>query len=728
VLTKAPPQYFCKKQTTNLKKHAIIKRYTFLCAQIKQHLKIIFNIKQVNTIIFMKSIFSLLFVTFICVSTSFAQCYQLVWADEFSGSSLDLTKWTPVLGQSYNGELQYYTDRTDNIQVSSGTLKIIAKAENYGGKAYTSGRMQTQNMGDWLYGRMEARIKIPITQGSWPAFWMLPTDNIYGIWPKSGEIDIMETVGREPTKNFASIHTSNDGTVQTYTTAYTLPSGTFADDFHVFTMEWAPNVIRFYVDGNLYATKTPATVSPYPWVFNKRFYFLLNLAIGGDWAGSPNGTSVFPQTMEVDYVRVYQKLSDLAITGRILVEPNTPSVNYAVPSISGTTYQWSVSGGGTIVSGQGTSQIVVNWGTASGTVSVLINDGCLPSATISTPVEVSGNTWSNPNFEQNFVNWETRPAYNSTATFSISTTDFSEGTRAACVQTNTAAPSTPWSIQLSRANLNLVAGTSYTLRFKAKADAARTIPIAFIRSSDFGGVAYKTINLTTSWQPFELIFTPSSSVNTMFNADLAGALGTYCFDEFVFGRTALLPVELLDFSGNTEGMGNVLRWQTANEINISHFDIERSFDGKAFEKIGEISAKGSNASYRFWDDKSAQRSGRFEISPTLILYYRLKINELNGSSFFSKTISLTKGKMQKVKIVSLSPNPTNGFLDIQLDNPKGEVATIEVFNTLGQLVFSEKIADWADKKRLNTEGWSSGVYFLKMSAGQTIETVRFLKK
>ncbi len=677
----------------------------------------------------MKFTFALFFLAICPFSPIFSQCYQLVWADEFNGSSLDLTKWTPILGQSYNGELQYYTDRTDNIKVLNGTLRIIAKAENYGGKAYTSGRMQTQNLGDWLYGRMEARIKIPITQGSWPAFWMLPTDNIYGIWPKSGEIDIMETVGREPLKNFATIHTSTDGMVHSYTSAYTLSSGTFADDFHVFSMEWEPNVTRFYVDGNLYATKTPATVAPYPWVFDKRFYFLLNLAIGGDWAGAPDGTSTFPQTMEVDYVRVYQKLNDLAITGRNLVEPNTPSVNYAVPTISGVTYQWSVSGGGNIVSGQGTAQIAVNWGLLSGTVSVLVNDGCLPSATISTPVQVSANRWSNPNFEQNFVNWETRPAYNAMATFSISTTDFAEGTKAACVQVNTASPSTPWNIQLSRTNLDLVAGTSYTLRFKAKSDAARTIPIAFIRSSDFGGVAYKTINLTTAWQPFSLVFTPSSSVNAMFNADLAGALGTYCFDEFVFGKTELLPLELLNFTGNTvecskipncfgKGGKNVLKWQTANEINIAHFDIERSLDGKVFEKIGRVPAKGLNASYDFVDIEM----------PTTALYYRLKINELDGTFSFSKIISLTHNEVPRLKILSISPNPTNDFLDIEWHNPKAETIRFAVFNALGQLVFSEKAGDLSDKKRLNTEGWSSGVYFLKISAGQAVETARFLKK
>ena len=135
-----------------------------------------------------------------------AQCEKLVWSDEFNGTSLDLTKWTPIVGEggavSGNAELQYYTDRSQNIQVSSGTLKIIALSESYGGNNYTSARMQTKNLGDWLYGRFEARIKLPVAQGMWPAFWLLPTDNTYGIWPRSGEMDIMELIGREPSHPF----------------------------------------------------------------------------------------------------------------------------------------------------------------------------------------------------------------------------------------------------------------------------------------------------------------------------------------------------------------------------------------------------------------------------------------------------------------------------------------------------------------------------------------------
>jgi beta-glucanase (GH16 family) len=230
----------------------------------------------------MKSLFFSLCV--LCSSTrTIAQCYQLVWADEFNGTALDLSKWTQITGSdgstAPDAELQYYTSSTNNTKVENGLLKITVLNDGFGGRAYTSGRMQTKNLGDWLYGKFEARIKLPVAQGMWPAFWLLPTDNTYGVWPQSGEVDIMETVGSEATRNSATIHTSNNGTPHGFTTKYNLPTGTFADDFHVFSMEWSPNLMTFYVDGNLYATKTNATVSPYPWVFDKRFYALLN--VGG---------------------------------------------------------------------------------------------------------------------------------------------------------------------------------------------------------------------------------------------------------------------------------------------------------------------------------------------------------------------------------------------------------------------------------------------------------------
>ncbi len=673
------------------------------------------------------------------LSAPLPNCAQLVWSDEFNGSSLDLTKWTPVVGEggavSGNAELQYYTSRSQNIQVSNGTLKIIALAEtNYLGSSnnYTSARMQTKNIGDWRYGRIEARIKLPVAQGMWPAFWLLPTDNVYGIWPRSGEMDIMELIGKEPSHAYATIHTSNDGTVHSFGGRYDLPSGTFADDFHVFSMDWSPNLLKFYVDGNLYTTKTNTDVSPYPWVYDKRFYILLNLAIGGSWAGAPDGTTTFPQQMEVDYVRVYQNVGDLTMLGKILVEPNTPSVIYSVPSINNVTYQWSVTGSGnTISAGQGTAQASVNWGNASGTVSVVINDGCTPSASVSTPVTVSPNLWDNFGFEQNYVSWDTRPAYSSTATFNITTSDFTEGSKASCVQINTASPTTPWNIQLSRTNLNLIAGTNYTLSFYAKADVNRTIPLAFIRPVVFTGVASSSAPLTTTWKKYSMSFTPANNETVMFNADLAGQVGTVCFDNFTFARTAILPAELLNFSGYTEGgcavrgqmydgrCKHVINWETSAELNTDNFELQQLMSDNSFKTIATIKANNKATQYSFTND---QTSGRLEASPTLITYYRLKINDHDGKTTYSKTISLeNKSVLRGLKVY---PNPANDVLFIE----NAEEQDIQIINTLGQVVMSvsKNIIHYPLSiihYPLSIIHLKSGLYFVKCKD----EMVRFVK-
>ena len=636
-----------------------------------------------------------------------AQCEKLVWSDEFNGTSLDLAKWTPIVGEggavSGNAELQYYTDRSQNIQVSSGTLKIIALSESYGGNNYTSARMQTKNLGDWLYGRFEARIKLPVSQGMWPAFWLLPTDNIYGIWPRSGEMDIMELIGREPSHAYATIHTSADATVHSFGNRYDLPSGTFADAFHLFSMEWSPNLLKFYVDGVLYSTQTNATVSPYPWVFDKRFYMLLNLAIGGSWAGAPDATTTFPQTMEVDYVRVYQKISELTVTGRTLVEPSTPSVSYAVPTLSGTTYQWSVSGAGNaIASGQGTAQATVNWGNASGTVSVLINDGCMPSANIALPVTVSPNIWDNYGFEQNYVSWETRPAYDATKVlFSTSTSDFTEGSKSACVQTLVTGPN-PWSIQLSRTNVDLVAGTSYTLRFKGKANVARTVAATFIRTNNFSYIASVNANLTTAWQEFSLTFTPSNNENVMLNLDLATQLGTNCFDDFTFARTTILPIELLDFQGFASKYSNRLTWQFADIKEIKDIVLEKSSNGILFNAFAVIDKK---------DGRETLDDTPFEVT-----YYRLKMTELDGKTTFSKIISLKRGDI--LRGLKIYPNPTNSILTIE--NIEGQ--SVEIVNTLGQVLQTlPKSVDYSVK--LDISVLPNGVYFVKTMG----RIVRFIK-
>lgn len=254
--------------------------------------------------------------------------WLLVWSDEFDGSALDASKWSFQIGDGCaislcgwgNNELQWY--QPDNVSVGGGMLTITARAERAGGvgagggpgsvvRDYTSSRIRSLGKGVWRYGRIDVRARLPIGQGLWPAIWMMPTDSAYGAWAASGEIDIVELVGHEPDRVHGTLHYGGTWPGNEYTgAAYVLDRGTFADDFHVFTLEWQEGEIRWYVDGEHYQTQTEwfSSRARYPAPFDQRFHLILNVAVGGDWPGAPSASTRFPQSMQVDYVRVYRKI------------------------------------------------------------------------------------------------------------------------------------------------------------------------------------------------------------------------------------------------------------------------------------------------------------------------------------------------------------------------------------------------------------------------------------
>ena len=246
--------------------------------------------------------------------------WKLVWSDEFNApdnSPVDSSKWVLETGGKGwgNDELESYTARPQNSLQQGGNLVIQALKETYTGadgvtRDYTSARLKTEGKFSHKYGRFEARIKIPQGQGLWPAFWMLGDDIGKRGWPKSGEIDIMENIGKEPALVHGTIHGPGYSGDKGPTSSYALPADQhFADDFHVYAVEWEKKAIRFYVDDHLYATRTPADLPKgTKWVFQHNFFILLNVAVGGGWPGNPDDSSVFPQTMLVDYVRVYNRV------------------------------------------------------------------------------------------------------------------------------------------------------------------------------------------------------------------------------------------------------------------------------------------------------------------------------------------------------------------------------------------------------------------------------------
>ncbi len=258
--------------------------------------------------------------------------YVLVWSDEFNfpdGTTPDPAKWTYDLGGDGwgNHELEYYTNNPQNAQIKSGNLVItaqkeITKPEKGETREYTSARIKTQNLFAQTYGRFEARIKIPRGEGMWPAFWMLGDDIATVGWPECGEIDIMENIGKEPTAVHASLHgpaapsaePANKKVTADLTSKFSLPNNpNLSDDFHLYAVEWDPQTIRFFIDQNNYATFTRSQwPQNAPWPFDHKFFLILNLAVGGDWPGPPDASTVFPKELLVDYVRVYARKPDVS--------------------------------------------------------------------------------------------------------------------------------------------------------------------------------------------------------------------------------------------------------------------------------------------------------------------------------------------------------------------------------------------------------------------------------
>ncbi len=241
--------------------------------------------------------------------------WALTFRDEFdepAGTGVDTAKWTPVnKGDGFgNNELQFYTDRTDNARTDGdGSLIIEVREESYMGREYTSARLESIDTFVQTYGRFEIRAKLPFGQGIWPAFWLLGNDIGEVSWPACGEIDIMEHVGRTPSTNYGSLHGPGYSGGNPLSEQYMLENGArFADDFHEYAVEWEPDVVRWYVDENLYETRTPADVPQGgEWVYDHPFFMILNVAVGGAFPGSPDDTTTFPQRLLVDYVRVYER-------------------------------------------------------------------------------------------------------------------------------------------------------------------------------------------------------------------------------------------------------------------------------------------------------------------------------------------------------------------------------------------------------------------------------------
>jgi beta-glucanase (GH16 family) len=658
----------------------------------------------------------ILIITLLLPFVVFSQCYNLVWEDEFTGTTLDNTKWfhqtqIPAGGNWYNGEMQHYTDRTDNSYVQNGIMRIVAKEETFTDQGYTkqhtSARLNSKFA--FTYGRVEIRAKLPSGVGTWPAMWMLG-QNIYedgaywetlgygaASWPACGEIDIMEHWGSNQDYIQSAMHTpSSSGATVNYG-GQVVPD--VSTEYHIYALEWTEDKMVFSVDGVNHYTYEPTVQDANTWPFDANQYILLNIAILPNI--SPNFTE---SSMEVDYVRVYQITDGFEIAGDITVMPNS-SATYSIPNIAATTYVWSVPSGSTITSGAGTNEITVNIGNTSGNVGVTMTNGC-GTVTKSLVVSVTSNLALNPGFEDDFAHWGA-DIFAGVANFTISTTDVYAENKSMCVDV-TAVGGNAWEIQFSPDNPDILAGEDYTIEFWAKANIAnKQMSVAVINNADFSYYGGETYSLTTDWAMYSFSFTAPVSVTAQINLEFGHETGQFCIDEYVFSRAITLPVELLSFDGELKDKEVLLNWETANETNFSHFEIERSMNGRDFEYIGRENSTNETGSRYYFND----------IYPLDMNYYRLKIVDVDGSFSYSNVININQKEASSIKLYPTASSDIINLEGFELNE------IISIYNSKGQLMKSLR-KEQESILSMNISDLVNGVYFITTDKGNTLKFIK----
>jgi beta-glucanase (GH16 family) len=721
---------------------------------------------------------------FICLayfSCLKAQNLQLVWSDEFNGSSLDKSIWSFQLGQ-FNDCVHYSTDLPTNTNVENGKLQLIALEESYQGYSYTASVIKTKHTVNWRYGRVEASIKLPSTNGFVPAFWLLPEDEKYGWWPASGEIDIMEHPTNEITTIYGTIHSeAYNSFTGSGPRGGTIDIADAESAFHLYAIEWTPDKIDFFVDDQMYYTFNNEHSGYQTWPFDKPFYIILNMAVGGGWVGNPTPSTVFPAIMEVDYVRVYQNFDDFTFWGPDYVMPNSDSLFYSAPNIQGMQYDWSVPNTAQITTGQNAPQINVNWGSFIGFVELLLTT-TNETRLVKYPVAMSNNVLKNSDFEKGAKYWEKSGYYPAEADFTISTQDVHSGMRSIFVDVISPGIN-PWDIQLSQTNIALTTGQTYFASFWAKSETNSSITTAIINASNFNVYTTKTFQLTNTWTKYNFNFVAPASVIASFNVDMGGHTGKYHFDDFQLNIPAAETdnqINNADFSSgdslwifNTyypavaqgsvvEGEytvsitnGGTYPWDI--HIGQAGFTVENgkeynvSFDAYAStpRDISPIVGKNSDPWTIYNNNEIILLSPyrktyefSFIMEETTDTQARLGFDiGVSTEDVFIDNVFLSMGTLpisvdetnnssaESFDLFQNYPNPFNSYCTIKYSIPKSSQVTLKIFNTLGEeittLVNEEKPVGTYELN-WNAANLPSGVYFYQLRVGDFIQTRKMI--
>lgn len=655
-------------------------------------------------------------ITFSFSNINAQSCYELVWNDEFNYSGLpDTSLWFFEEGGSGwgNNELQYYTsNRLENAYVEDGYLTIEARKENYADREYTSARLITyQRNHSFKYGKIEARIKLPYGQGIWPAFWMLG-DGIFegNPWPGCGEIDIMELVGGGEGKDdvvHGSIHYSDaNNNHASNTSSYQLGSGIFADNFHVFSIEWTEDKVKWFVNGQQYFSKSIEANELSE--FQEEFFLLLNIAVGGNWPGSPTSETVFPQKMMVDYVRVYQLDNQPKLIGDTVVNKAEKNITFKTVESDEFEYNWTVADDATILSGQGTNKIDVSWGCEPGTVMCQVSTTCsgyLLELPVNTEkIEISGNEKVEP-FAENIR--YTLPELNNTTY-------------------NWEIPDDASFIGASDSNVVIL-------------NWGNSNGSIYVNASNDCGIEYDTLNVEVVYQvPYPDPETPHAIPGTIeaINYDSGGEGFSYHDTDGVNEGPGPRQDEAVDTEAN-DGGGNIGWIQpgewleyTVKVDSTGLYDLELRvaslYGGGEMEilfnednRTGPITIPSTNS----WINYTSIYVEDVQLYDTdTLMRLQFNIGQFNLSRLIYSTPTTSIRTNVELANLFIYPIPSNNTIHIK--NQKEDL-NYTVYNMLGEV----QIKGILNKgENININDLSTGTYFININNKQEIKTLKFIKQ
>jgi beta-glucanase (GH16 family) len=501
----------------------------------------------------------LILITISFFTPSYAQKYVQVWGDEFNTPGRpDSKKWDFEIGKLRNGELQYYTNRTENSRIEDTTLIIEARKESYQGAAYTSASLVSRYKGDWQYGKMEFSAKVPGGKGTWPAIWMMPSEDYYGSWPKSGEIDIMEYVGMNPDNLYYTVHyegTNGSGHQSSgyNTTSISQPYNQFIK----FTLIWTPTKIEWYANDKKYFTyNKPTVASSKNWPFDKMFYLILNLAYGGSWGGQ-NGVddTKLPHKFYIDYVRVYQ-LQEAAGPFSLEVKQATGGTAEVTPVQPDYASETMVTLSAKAADGYEFEKWD-NLGFANPMTMKVINN------TTVTPVFKKKNEQLiNGDFSNGLNGWSNWSEVSVSPVFTTSATD-------SVFAANITKPGTSdWNIVTQQGNLALTLGQEYIVSFDAWAENPNSLRVFLAKNSGDYGEYYatnKSITKTKTTYTWKFKMLKPSDSNCRFSFGLGMFKGNLYIDNVSIQKVAATGTSALQQTDGIEVFPN----PSSGEISIT---------------------------------------------------------------------------------------------------------------------------------------------------------------